>query len=105
MFISYPIVQHTEASSERQFHAEIGAVEGTLCGRRRDPTVCIGELFPRRTGEESDDRGGQNSQRMRYAMRRRGTQADARPNWSPFGPDARRKRVGEASRSYIAAGG
>lgn len=44
-FTYYPIVQHTEASSESEVHAGIGAVEGTIGGGRRNQSSASGSAL------------------------------------------------------------
>ncbi len=45
-FTYYPIVQHTEAWSEIERHAEIGAIEVTLGGGHRNHSSAIGDALP-----------------------------------------------------------
>lgn len=45
-FTYYPIVKHTEAFSESERHAEIGAVEVTVEGGKRNQSSAIGGALP-----------------------------------------------------------
>ena len=45
-FTYYPIVEHTEASRERETHAEVGAAEVTLGGGTRSHSSAVGGALP-----------------------------------------------------------
>ena len=45
-FTYYPIVGHTEASTESERHAEVGAVEGTLRSGSRSHSSAVGGALP-----------------------------------------------------------
>lgn len=60
-FTQYPIVQHTEASSEREMYAELGAVEATAGGGMRQQSSAVGgvlasagEIITTKKGEKWD---------------------------------------------------